>query len=300
MDIRAIDHIEFYVEDAEQAAAYLCDAFGFTEHGRGGPETGQDDCRLVLLRQRDITILLTSALDDQHQAREYVRRHGNGVAVIGFTVDDAEAAFAEAVERGALPVAPPVVLEHEGGRVTYASVNGFGDVEHRFASRASAGAPFAPGIIKETGSTATGREPLHVVDHLAVCLPAGELDETVRRYQEVFGFTRTSDEQIIVGSQAMDSTVIKNPAGTVTFSIIEPDTTRAPGQIDEFIRSHGGAGVQHIAFLTDDMTTSEAPGVRFLTTPPSYYDALTARLGPVGRWTRSGSTMSSPAVTAGE
>src|SRR6266702_3241527 len=101
MDITAIDHIEFYVDDAEQAAAHLCDYYGFAVHGRGGPDAGQGGCRAVLLRQQEITLLVTSALSDDHHVAEYVRRHGDGVAVIGLTVEDAHAAFAEAVERGA-------------------------------------------------------------------------------------------------------------------------------------------------------------------------------------------------------
>ena len=58
------------------------------------------------------------------------------------------------------------------------------------------------------------------------------------------------------------------------------------GEIDRFIAAHDGAGVQHIAFLTEDILTavprSAERGVRFLTTPPSYYDMLGARLGPIG------------------
>ena len=72
MIIEAIDHIEFYVEDADQTASHLCDAFGFRIQGRGGPETGLDGCRSILLSQGDITILVTSALHGDHPAADYV------------------------------------------------------------------------------------------------------------------------------------------------------------------------------------------------------------------------------------
>jgi 4-hydroxymandelate synthase len=286
MNVGTIDHLEFYVEDVDQSAGHLCTAYGFRIAGQGGPDSGLDGCRSVLLRQGDITLLLTSALGCRHPAADYVREHGDGVAVVGMTVDDAAGAFAVAVERGATPVAPPAVLGHAGEQVTFASVTGFGDVAHRFVSRQVPGGPFAPGVIKETHR---GPEPgglLKAVDHLAVCLPAGELDPAVRRYQEVFGFSQTFEERILVGTQAMESKVVQSPSGEVTFTIIEPDTTREPGQIDEFVNSHGGAGVQHVAFLTSDITaavrTVSSHGVGFLHTPGSYYDALPARLGPVG------------------
>ncbi|MFH8982318.1 4-hydroxyphenylpyruvate dioxygenase [Streptomyces varsoviensis] len=287
MDVRAIDHLELYVEDAEETAAHLRDAYGFAEHGRGGPDTGLGFCHTILLRQRDIALLVTSASvrpDGGHPAGAYVQRHGDGVAVIGLAVDDADAAFAEAVERGAVPTVPPMILGEPGSRVTFASVLGFGDVEHRFTSREGAGAPFAPGLIEEVRPAGPARAALfESVDHIAVCLPAGELDAAVRHYQEVFGFAQTFEERIVVGHQAMDSKVVQSASEQVTLTLIEPDITRELGQIDAFISAHGGAGVQHVAFLTDDITeavrTVSDRGARFLSTPATYYDTLTERVG---------------------
>ncbi|MEV0260139.1 4-hydroxyphenylpyruvate dioxygenase [Streptomyces sp. NPDC050617] len=284
MDVHAIDHLELYVEDAEETAAHLRDAYGFTVRGRGGPDTGLGNCRTVLLRQRDIALLVTSALPGGHPAGEYVDRHGDGVAVIGLEVDDADAAFSEAVERGAVPTAPPTVLGAAGNRVAFASVLGFGDVEHRFTSREARGAPFAPGLIEESGPAAPARTALfETVDHIAVCLPAGELEHAVRHYQEVFGFAQTFEERIVVGHQAMDSKVVQSASEKVTLTLIEPDITRELGQIDAFVSAHGGAGVQHVAFLTGDITravrSASDRGARFLSTPAAYYDTLTERVG---------------------
>lgn len=284
MEVRTIDHLELYVDDADKAAAELSDLFGFTVRGSGGPETGLPDRRSVLLRQRDITIVVTSALDGAHRAGEYVRRHGAGVAVVGFAVDDAEAAFHEAVRRGAQPLAEPVSYGEGDERVTFASVDGFGDVEHRFTSRT--GTRFAPGMFSEDADPGTATGLFQVIDHLAVCVPAGTLDATIERYRAVFDFEQTFEELIEVGTQAMKSKVVQSVSRGVTFTIIEPDTSRAPGQIDAFIRDHVGAGVQHAAFLTHDIAAgvreSTANGMRFLSTPAAYYSALPGRLGDVG------------------
>jgi 4-hydroxymandelate synthase len=287
VDITSIDHLEMFVEDAEHTAIQLCTSYGFVMCGRGGPETGLAGCRSILLRQRNVTLLITSPIDDDHRAVEYLRRHGDGVAVVGLAVDDAQSAFTEAVKCGALPLATPTVFGSQGDSVTFASVNGFGDVEHRFVSRQSNDGLFAPGVIEEdAGSVVVGGGLLVAIDHLAVLVPPGTLESTTRHYREVFGFTQTYSERIQFGQQAMDSKVMENAFGTVTFTIIEPDTTRDPGQIDRFLDAHGGAGVQHIAFLTSDIAesvrTSSAEGVRFLVTPPAYYDELNARLGSVG------------------
>lgn len=107
MDIQSIDHIELFVDDAEEAALELREQFGFALAGRGGTRTGLRGCESVLLRQHDITLLVTSATSPDHRAAEYVERHGQGVGVIGLRVDDAQAAFAEAVERGPSPSPRP-------------------------------------------------------------------------------------------------------------------------------------------------------------------------------------------------
>jgi 4-hydroxymandelate synthase len=284
MEIRTIDHLELYVDDADKAAEELCDAYGFAVHGRGGPDTGLPDCQSVLLRQNDIALVVTSALRPTHRAAEYVRRHGHGVAVVGLGVDDARTAYDEAMRCGAVSVAAPWTAWSGSGATTFATVRGFGDVEHRFTARETAGGSFLPGLVDEAAVPTGGL--LQAVDHLAVCLPAGTLESTVRMYTDVFGLDQTFEERIIVGKQAMSSKVVQSRSGGVTFTIIEPDTTRAPGQIDAFIRDNGGAGVQHIAFRTDDIVAGVRDctrrGVRFLSTPGAYYDVLTGRLGDLG------------------
>jgi 4-hydroxymandelate synthase len=89
-------------------------------------------------------------------------------------------------------------------------------------------------------------------------------------------------EHIVVGAQAMNSKVVQSGSGHVTLTLIEPDVSRAPGQIDGFLKNHGGAGVQHIAFTAKDIVSSvdsiSSRGIDFLTTPAMYYELLTRRL----------------------
>jgi 4-hydroxymandelate synthase len=278
MTIADIDHIEFYVGDAKQAAFYFCTAFGFQVCGQGAPETGLVDQRSLLLRQGSINILLTSGLTADHPATEYVRRHGDGVAVVGFGVADAAAEHAELVRRGAENLGEPA---GGGSDPLTAMVSAFGDVTHRLVERRDPAGSFLPGIVSTERAGPDG--PLDAIDHLAICVPADRLADTIGCYQERFGFRRIFDEYIDVGGQGMISTVVQSPSRGVTFTLIAPDTSRRPGQIDDFLDRHAGAGVQHLAFRTDDMVAAvsglAARGVRFLQTPRSYYDTLTERIG---------------------
>jgi 4-hydroxymandelate synthase len=286
MEIHGFDHIELYVGDANATAFLLCTAFGFQVVGTSGPETGLIGQRSLLLRQDGVNVILTSALSGAHPAAQYVSRHGDGVAVVAFAADDAERAYARAVERGATPVSPPLTYADGQAEVTTATVSGFGDVVHRVVTRRGTPGRFLPGVMQMTGGAP---EPgvLSTVDHVAACLPAGELAGTVQRYREAFGFTEIFDEYIDVGGQGMLSKVVQSESGGVTFTLIEPDVTRRPGQIDDFLNWHGGAGVQHVAFGTGDIIeavrTLARQGVAFASTPGGYYDALAARAGELER-----------------
>lgn len=288
MNISGIDHIELYVGDAKQSAFYLCNAFGFEVCGQGGPETGLVGQRSLLLRQGEIQVVLTTGLVADHPATEYVRRHGDGVAVVGIGVDDAAAAYRLLTERGAEPVSGP--REHVGGgpsgddRVVIAEVSGFSDVTHRLVERHGSPREFLPGAIEITDPEPhTDGKVLRAIDHLAICVPVGGLTPTARYYVEVFGFEQIFEEYVEVGGQGMDSKVVQSPSGHVTFTLIEPDPERQPGQIDNFLTWHAGAGVQHVAFGTDDIVGAVGAlsdkGVRFLGTPGTYYDTLEERVG---------------------
>jgi 4-hydroxymandelate synthase len=282
MNLSGIDHIELYVGDARQAAFYYCTAFGFQVVAQGGPETGLKGRRSLLLTQGDIRMVLTSPLVADDRAAEFVRSHGDGVAVIALEVDDAEAAYEELVRRGAGAVSAPA--RHADGDVVVvtAEVTGFGDVTHRLVQRSGPRTEFLPGVFRMSEVDLTAPGLLKVIDHFAVCVPAGELDTVVRHYEEAFGFSQIFEEYIEVGAQGMSSKVVQSPSKLITLTLIEPDTSRERGQIDDFLQWHGGPGVQHVAFTTDGISDTvgalTARGVRFASAPPAYYDVLAERV----------------------
>jgi 4-hydroxymandelate synthase len=285
MNVLDIDHVELYVGDARQMAYYLCTAFGFRICGQGGPETGLPGQRSLLLRQGGVQILLTSALTADHPVAQYVSRHGDGVAVVAFGSTDVAQTYAAAVAAGATGVSEPRPYARDGAEVVVATVGGFGDVVHRLVQRDGPRGEFLPGAIEMiVADPDTGDELLQVIDHAAVCLPAGELDPTVRYYVDAFGFTEIFTEYIEVGEQGMESRVVQSPSGGVTFTFLQPDLRRRAGQIDDFLTWHDGAGVQHLAFRTGDIVsavrTFGGRGVPFAATPASYYEVVRDWLTP--------------------
>ncbi|HUJ05318.1 MAG TPA: 4-hydroxyphenylpyruvate dioxygenase [Streptosporangiaceae bacterium] len=285
MNIFDIDHIEMYVGDAITSAQFLCAAYGFRGYGHGGPDTGLPGQRSVLLGQGDIRILLTSGLNKDHPASQFVARHGDGVAVIAFRTESAAAAYTDTVAAGGSGIRLPRTWESEEASVVTAEVAGFGDVVYRLVERHGSDAQFQPGAIEMVPDAAPGAgdDLLRLIDHVAVCVPAGELDATIAFHEHVFGFSVIFTEYIEIGDQGVMSKVVQSPSGGVTFTILQPDLSRRAGQIDDFLDWHDGAGVQHVAFLTKDIVravrTITGRGVEFAPTPSSYYDMLAERLG---------------------
>lgn len=273
MRSHGIHHIELFTGDRPSMNAYLRDRMGFSESG-GPPRTDTD--RVSTLLHQNAIRLVVSEPRAEGAVAQYVRRHGDGVADVALSVPDAREAFQVAVRRGADPVAPPAVRRRPGATpVLTAAVSGPGDLVHSLVQE-----PVARMDARTTS-------PLLEIDHVALCLPAGELGEVTRFYQDVFGFSTIFEEKIVVSDQGMDSKVMRNDAGDITFTLIEPDATRSPGQIDKFLAGHGGAGVQHIAFSTtgiaDAVRILRDRGLEFLTAPEQYYAMLSERLPELER-----------------
>src|SRR5689334_1444720 len=117
LPLNGTDYVEFWVGNARQAAHYYRTAFGFRLAAYRGPETGARDRASYVLVQNKIRFVLTTALQPDHPIAEHVRIHGDGVRDVALWVDDAEAAWSAAVERGARSVRPPETLRDESGEV---------------------------------------------------------------------------------------------------------------------------------------------------------------------------------------
>lgn len=73
--------------------------------------------------------------------------------------------------------------------------------------------------------------------------------------------------------------------GRIKFPINEPAEGKRKSQIQEYLEYYNGAGVQHIALLTNDIVATvsalRAQGVEFLDSPDTYYDVLQERVGEI-------------------
>ena len=133
--IRRIDHVRFFVGNARQSAYFYRNAFGFQVVAYAGLETGVRHEACYVLRQGQITFVLTSPLSGGHPDAQRLVMHGDGVHSIALEVGDVAAAFECAVARGAKPATPPQTIEDEFGVYEVAEIGAYGDTTHAFVDR---------------------------------------------------------------------------------------------------------------------------------------------------------------------
>jgi 4-hydroxyphenylpyruvate dioxygenase len=291
LPIDGIDHVEFWVGNARQAAAYYRALWGFTPVAFSGLETKVRDRASYVMVQNGIRFVFTAPLTPDGEIAEHVREHGDGVHDIAFAVADVESAWRETTTRGGTSVQEPVELDGgEDGRLRRASIRAYGETLHSFVDRRDYHGAFAPGY-RKVAAPARAAQGLSLleVDHCVGNVGLGEMDQFVDFYRDVLGFAQLihyDDKVIHTDYSALMSKVMTNGNGRIKFPINEPATGKKKSQIQEFLDWYRSPGCQHIALRTDDIVTTvrrlRENGIEFLGLPHEYYATLADRVGDVG------------------
>lgn len=286
LPVKRIHHLEFLTGNALQAAFFYRKALGFSQIAYLGPETGYPDRASYALKQGNIIFVFTTPLTHQDPNHIFLSLHGDSVKDICFEVDDTDAVYAEATQRGAVSAQAPCMLEDDHGKVRQAAVQTYGDVIHSFVALKNYNGPFLPGY-----------EPVpHIepdvgfkrIDHVVANTQDRQMNRWCDFYRDVFGFHQFvsyDDKDISTDYTALRSTVMANDARNIKFPINEPARGKRKSQIQEYIDFNYSAGVQHIAMYTDDIIGTVGKlrdnGLNFLTIPKAYYETVWDRVGNI-------------------
>ena len=284
LKLKKVHHVEFWVGNAKQASFFYRNGFGFSQVAYRGQETGARDATSYALAQGKAVFVLTTPLASSHPASDHLRKHGDGVRDIAFEVDDADAAFAEAVRRGAEPAWKPCDESDEFGTIRRAAVKTYGDTIHSLISYKDYRGPFLPGY-REQKIAACDAGILRV-DHMVGNVELGKMNDWADYYSRVFGFHRYisfDDKDISTEYSALMSIVMSDDSYSIKFPINEPAAGKRKSQIEEYLEAHGGPGVQHVALQVKDVLFTvdrlQQNGIEFLRVPDVYYDILRDRVG---------------------
>ncbi|GAB2810931.1 VOC family protein [Streptomyces daliensis] len=301
MTVHDIAYVELYTSNKKSAVDYFVSSMGFS---RVAEAVGVDHSS-ALLRQGTVQLAVTTG----PATWRFLGEHGDGIADIALTCDDVEEAVRSAVAAGATVTGPG--QSRMGLAQGNPAVSAFGGTTHTLLPRdhgpaagpppgrnwttlpdaslqdtslPDAAAPEAPGPEAPEQDAPSGPHTgrIQLLDHIAVCLEGATLDKYGDFYRDAFGMSCYSSEYVDVGAHAMDSVVMRSSSGRVTFTLVAPDPGKGTGQLDAFLERNGGPGVQHLAFLVEDIIPTVREyrdrGMEFLTVPDTYYDSLEKRL----------------------
>ncbi|MGH8717613.1 MAG: 4-hydroxyphenylpyruvate dioxygenase [Burkholderiales bacterium] len=268
MGTDGFEFVEYTAPDTHELAK-LFEQMGFSPVAR---HRSKD---VVLYRQGEINFIVNHERDSF--AHAFARVHGPSVCAFAIRVKDAALAFKRALQLGAKAYAGKVgpmelnipAIRGIGGSLIYL-IDRYGersiyDVDFTFAQGATA-------RVKGAGLTE--------IDHLTHNVHQGRMNKWAGFYERLFNFSEIRYFDIHGEKTGLKSRALKSPCGKIRIPINEPSDDKS--QIKEYLEAYRGEGIQHIALSSADIyETVEAlknKGVRFMSTPRSYYDEVDLRL----------------------
>jgi len=287
--VNDFNHIECYVGNAKQSMYYYCLVMGFKPYAYKGPETGNKDSVSYVIKKNNIYIVLTTPLNSSHNASKWLLKHGDGVVDVALSVDDAKEAHDSCVSRGATTAYEYKNLNDKNGSYGASSIHTYGDVIHSFIDSSNFEGLWAPNFISldhlSLNSEDTG---LLRIDHVVGNVEVDKMNYWRDFYEDIFGFTNFvvfDETDISTQYSSLKSRVMRSKNWKVRLPINEPAKGLKKSQIQEYLDFNEGPGVQHVALLTDDISSSivtlRKNGMDFLDIPDTYYENLSDRVGNI-------------------
>ena len=292
--VRAMDAVVFVVGNATQTALFYQHAFGMDLVAYSGPETGNRDHKVFVLRAGSARFVVKGGVAPDSPLLDHHRAHGDGVVDLALEVVDVDRCIEHARAMGATVLDEPHDITDEHGTVRMAAIATYGETRHTLVDRTHYDGPYLPGFVARTGSyvkpAGAPKRLFQAIDHCVGNVELGRMDHWVSFYNRVMGFVNMAEfvgDDIATEYSALMSKVVAKGNHRVKFPLNEPAISKHKSQIDEYLEFYGGPGCQHIALATGDILATvdamRAAGVEFLDIPDSYYqDAeLRNRIGEV-------------------
>ena len=264
-----VEFIEFCANEEEAGQlGHMLQTLGFAPTDRHRRKA------VTRWRQGDINLIVNC--EPEGFAHSYDTVHGASVCAIGVRVADPLAALERArklqISSFSQPVGP--------GEFEIPAVRGVGGSLIYFVADADVDAIWRTEF-EALPPDAAADAGLKRVDHLAQSMQYEEILSWLLYYVALFQVeksppTESTDPVGLVMSQA-----VRSPDGD--FRVVLNGSAATQTLVARFLHAYAGAGVQSIAFATDDIFATAAIlrrlGMEFLSIPPNYYDDLGARYG---------------------
>ena len=237
------------------------------------------------MKNNKIFFVLTSPLKKDNYISRWLNLHGDGVSDIAFSSDDVERDYMYALKNGATPYSQIEQVNTDEGTYKEATLHTYGDTLHTIVDKTEYNGVWKPGFVSIDDNT-SNKSNLICIDHVVGNVEDNKMNHWVEFYEKSFNFNifaEFTEKDIATKYSSLRSKVVKSDNSKIKLPINEPADGLKKSQIQEYVDSNNGAGVQHIALLTDDIISSisfiKSQGIKFLDVPDTYYDNLSDRVG---------------------
>ena len=242
--------------------------------------------QITLYHQGKINFILNS--EAESYAHHFYQGHGVSLNAFAIRVTDASAALQKALSFGAEEHEPLLnsdkcyipAIRTAGGTLLYLMEP---KLEKTFYSLEFDLFPEAQKQINNFTQRNYGYFQgvgLKTIDHITYNVSRGEMDRWCDFYKQVFDFKEVQYFNIKGKQTGLVSRALISPCGKIRIPINE--STDDDSQIEEFLQVYNGAGVQHVALESADIygtvKSLKENGIKFLTTPETYYHNLHERI----------------------
>lgn len=269
LGLNGIEFVEFASPDPQHLHD-LFTGFGFSKTMK------HQDLDIDYYNQNDIHFLINR--QPRTLAEAFHRKHGPCICSMGWRVDDAEQAWKTAIERGAKP-ADSGDYQVDGKPVP--AIRGIGDSLIYFIDGYEDASRYEKlGFVPHPEPVAIEEKGFLSIDHLTNNVPAGSMQQWADFYKDVFGFTEVRYFDIRGVQTGLKSYALQSPCKNFCIPINEG--TEEKSQINEYLEEYKGPGVQHLAFLTNDILSSldrlEGSQIETLDIDDEYYETVFDRV----------------------
>lgn len=261
--LQGIDFIEFASPEPERLDR-LFRAFGFSR------TLHHPIRRIDLYEQGDIRLLLNRG--SASFASGFSALHGPSICSMGWRVHDGQKALAAATARGARSSTQGDLFFRDGRPVP--AVYGIGESLIYLVDGAhEAGKWERLGFVPHPEPVRVASKGFTLLDHLTHNVEKGTMARWASFYKDIFGFTEVRYFDIRGVMTGLTSYALRSPCGTFCIPINEADEKKS--QINEYLEEYKGPGVQHLAFLTNDILGTlralESTDIEMLDMDDAYY-----------------------------
>ncbi|MDJ0509868.1 MAG: 4-hydroxyphenylpyruvate dioxygenase [Crocosphaera sp.] len=271
-----IDHVHFYVEDAQYWKNWFVDVMGFQSLGKGKNSHTQTEIVTTGYRDKPIVIIFSSPLSRDSPVYQFLQIHPAGVRDVAFRVQNLEQILSEIPSIFKVKVAQIQQKKYLQGGLKWSKIINPNNLFHTLVERQGNTPVIPDDWIQQTEVILPDVSNFLTWDHLVFNVGKNQLESTVKWYQNILGFEKKQAFIIETPQSGLYSQVMFHPLSGIQFPINEPLSSNS--QIQEFLDVNNGAGIQHIALRTKNIIEVtkklDDQGMKFLKVPQTYYENL--------------------------